>query len=414
MDRLSAALGGGYGAAVLFLDLDHFKVINDSMGHVAGDELLVAVARRLTECVRPGDTIARLGGDEFMILLEGLPRLRQAARIAERIIQALKRPYLISGREVSISTSVGIAAHTSGYASPDDLMRRADIALYHAKASGRSVFAIFDERMNAAALKRLELENELRAAIEGGQLIVYYQPILDLRTGSVEGLEALVRWQHPRRGLVQPAEFIPLAEETGLILPLGRQVLFEACRHAARLQPANDKPPVMSVNLSARQFAQPDLVQQVRSALDETGLAPERLKLEITESVAMADLERSVAVLQTLRRLGVRLAIDDFGTGYSSLSYLKQLPIDTVKLDRSFIEPLGDAPSDAAIVRAVVELSNALGLSVTAEGIETQQQLAVLRSLGCASGQGYYLGRPAPPDAIPVLNVPSTLQPLAA
>jgi len=397
---LAGAARGGDAVAVLFLDLDRFKVVNDSLGHAAGDDLLVAVAGRLAGCVRGGDTVARLGGDEFAVLLAGLGVGREATRTAERIIRALDAPFRLGGHDVVTATSIGIAVGGTGHAAVD-LLRDADVALYRAKARGRGRYAVFDATMNARALERLELEADLRRALRRGEFEVYYQPKVDLATGRLAGLEALVRWRHPVRGVVGPGAFIPVAEETGLIQPLGQWVLEEACRQARRwgeaAEAAGGGPAVVvSVNLSARQFAQPTLVEDVARALAAGGADPRQVQLEITEGVAMGNAEATVEILRRLKGLGVGLAIDDFGTGYSSLAYLKRFPVDALKIDRAFVTGLRRETADSSIVGAVVGLGRALRLAVVAEGVETAEEAAQLCELGCALGQGYHFARPLP------------------
>jgi diguanylate cyclase (GGDEF)-like protein/PAS domain S-box-containing protein len=410
MDRLTHALAATAGhrreaIAVLFLDLDGFKVINDSMGHGAGDALLSAVARRLMACLRLSDTIARFGGDEFAVLIEDVSGPGEAFRTAERILEKLRRPFDLEGREVFVTASIGIALSslTVSGARPDDLLREADIALYQAKAVGKARAVIFDPSMNARAVERLEMETDLRLAIERGEFRVYYQPMVLLETGAIGEVEALVRWQHPKRGLLSPSDFIPLAEETGLIVPIGRWVLVEACHQVRqwREQYPAAAAIVLSVNLSPRQFQQPDLVAQVAGVLAETGLGPEGVRLEITESLLMEDAPTTVHTLCALKDLGVHLAIDDFGTGYSSLSYLSRFPVDTLKIDRSFVTVLDTDDENAlAIVRAVTTLGHALGMEVTAEGIETARHLVSVRDVGCDRGQGYFFAHPVPADAM--------------
>jgi diguanylate cyclase (GGDEF)-like protein len=411
MDRLDHALlharRHGETIAVLFLDLDRFKVVNDSLGHLVGDHLLSAVATRIQACVRDEDTVARLGGDEFTVLLENVAEGDEAVRVAGRIASALGDAFRLGGLEVFVTASVGIALNTPNHDDGTALLRDADVAMYRAKPGGRSRYEIFDPSMNVAALERLALESDLHHAVGPGgcaEFQVHYQPLVELASGRVAGLEALVRWRHPRRGLLAPGAFVALAEETGLIVPLGRWVLREACRQARAWQGvAGGHRLLMNVNLSARQLQDPDLATEVARTLAETGLAPNCLELEITESVLMSDAESSGRALAALQGLGVRLAIDDFGTGYSSLAYLKHLPVDTLKIDRSFVAGVARDPADAAIVGAVVTLARALGLAVTAEGVETAAELAHLQGLGCDRGQGYYFARPLPPEAATAL-----------
>ena len=383
--------------ALLFLDLDRFKVVNDSLGHTAGDQLLFAAAERLVGVLRPDDIVARLGGDEFVVLLEGLDDLREPVSLAQRIHRALKEPVMVDGNEVFTTVSIGIAVTTSSDDTADGLLRDADAAMYLAKARGRDRYEIFDEDLRTQATERLRTETYLRRAVEMGEIEVYYQPELSLDTGEMVGVEALARWHHPVAGLLEAGAFIELAEDSGLILDLGAWVLGEACRQAGvwrREHPDHDL--TMRVNLSARQIAQPTLVDLVVGALERGGLEPPSLCLEITETALMADPAAGLKVLQDLRALGVRLAIDDFGTGYSSLSYLKRFPVDVLKIDRSFVDGLGEDPEDTAIVTAIISLSRALGLRVVAEGVETRRQLDELRRLGCDRAQGFMFARPRP------------------
>jgi diguanylate cyclase (GGDEF)-like protein/PAS domain S-box-containing protein len=404
MDRVAHALSRTerrHGrVAVLFLDLDRFKIINDSLGHGIGDRLLGEVGQRLLCCLRPQDTIARLGGDEFGVLLEDILEVRDATVAAERIANALHAPFLFEGREMFVTTSVGIALGSTRGGDPEELLRRADLAMYHAKSKGKARYEVFDGRRGAPALDRLDLEIDLRGAIGREEFRVYFQPIVLLGPSRVMEVEALVRWQHARRGLLSPAEFIGLSEETGLIVPLGRWILAQACRQARAWQAAypSEPPLVVSVNLSARQLQQPELVRETARILEETELDPGCLKLEITESVVMQDAPSALAKLRGLKELGVQLAIDDFGTGYSSLGYLKRFPVDTLKIDRSFVKGIDRDVESSAIVRAVVMMAKSLDLSVTAEGIETAEQLTRLEALGCDRGQGYYFAHPLPAD----------------
>ncbi|TME35390.1 MAG: EAL domain-containing protein [Chloroflexi bacterium] len=388
--------------AVLFLDLDNFKVINDSLGHQAGDALLVEVADRLKSCVRAGDTVARLGGDEFTILLEELDEEAEASRAAERIGEALRGPLAIGDRDVFVSASIGLALSAPRRTHPDSLLRNADIAMYRSKATGKARHSIFDSGMKQQAMERLELETDLRQALALGQFRIHYQPIHSLADGYITEVEALVRWERPGHGLVYPGSFIPVAEETGLIVPIGRWVLQQACEQAAawHAEFPSEPPLVMGVNLSARQFQDPGLLGDIERALKASGLDPHMLKLEITETVALDDINATIAKLEALKAAGIQLAIDDFGTGYSSLGYLKRLPVNTLKIDRSFVEGLGHDVQDAAIVQSVVALARTLELSVVGEGIESQAQAAQLRALGCDRGQGYHFARPQPAEQI--------------
>lgn len=406
-DRLRQALARtdrrrGMAVAVLFLDLDNFKVVTDGLGHEVGDRLLVAVAGRLRSCLRPEDTVSRFGGDEFTILLEDGAEMGAAVRIAERVSDALGRSFKVEGYEVHVSASMGIALGKASETTAEDLMREANMAVRRAKKNGKSRHEVFDPAMNVRAQARLQLESELRRAISEEQFIVHYQPLVSLETGTIVGTEALVRWEHPVRGMVSPAEFIPLAEETGLIVPIGRWVLEEACRQVCEWHaryPANP-PLVMNVNLSARQFQHPDLVEDIVEILGKNSVPPGCLELEITESAAIENLRSSIFTLENLNAAGVRLAIDDFGTGYSILDYLKRLPVDSLKIDRSFIRGLGLEAGDTAIVRTTVAFARALDLSIVAEGIETAVQCERLKEFGCNLGQGYYFARPLPASSL--------------
>jgi len=391
--------------AVLFMDLDNFKIVNDSMGHEAGDSFLVAVAGRLKACLWPEDTLTRFGGDEFVVLLEGISDINQATRVAERITEALREPFVVEGREVFPTLSIGIVVAASSQDRPKDLLRRADVAMYRAKEKGRAGYEVFDPSMNTQVLKRLESESDLRRALRRGEFGVYYQPKVLLETGGIVGMEALVRWEHPERGLVSPAEFIPLAEENGMIVPIGRWVLEEACRQTREWQDLypSDPPLVICVNISGRQFRYPELVQDVVRVLRETRLKPGSLDLEITENILIEDARSNGTPVHRLRRLGAKLIIDDFGTGYSSLSYLKRLPIDFLKIDRSFVEGLGKDPKDEGIVSAVIDLAHVLGMEPIAEGVESAEQATRLRELGCLLAQGNFFSKPLPAEAAGVL-----------
>ncbi len=391
--------------AVLLLDLDHFKTINDSRGHAAGDAVLVAVAARLAPCVRPSDTVARLGGDEFAILLEDLPDPGEAGVVAARLLAALHAPVPAQGRELALGASIGIALHTPDReGEPEALLRDADVALYRAKEGGRGRYMLFDPDMHTIALARLELEADLRRALQRDELVVYYQPIVDLATRRIVGLEALARWPHPRRGLLAPGAFIPLAEDTGLIVPLGRWVLRMACQQIkAWPTPAGSSGLTLSVNLSGRQLQDTSLAANVETTLQETGLEPARLVLEITESVFMRDVAATRGTLQKLKDQGVRLALDDFGAGYSSLGYLRDFPIDLLKMDKSFIAGIDRDDRKTALARVIVDLGRALDMRIVAEGIETEEQYARVRDIGCPLGQGYDIAPPLPPDAIQAL-----------
>lgn len=407
MDRLQQAIGRskrltGYRFAVLFMDLDRFKVLNDSLGHVVGDQLLIAIARRLESCLRSVDTIARLGGDEFTILLEGIHDAEDACHLADRIHQSLQEPFNLTGQEVFTSASIGIALSETEYDRPEELLRNADTAMYRAKTLGRSRHALFDTAMHKRAVALMQLETDLRRAVAASgtaqqqEFRIQYQPIVALATGQLSGFEALVRWQHPERGLIPPTEFIPLAEDTGLIVPLGQWILAEACQQLRQWQQSTDVPLSISVNLSTKQFSQPSLIDQVRQLLEHPDLQSSnvKLKLEITESVIMENADAAKAMLDQLKAMGVHLLIDDFGTGYSSLSYLHRFPIDTVKIDQSFISHMSTDSESAEIVRAIVSLAHNLGMNVIAEGVELIEQLRQLKSLGAEYGQGFLFAKP--------------------
>jgi diguanylate cyclase (GGDEF)-like protein/PAS domain S-box-containing protein len=388
---------GGRGA-VLFVDLDHFKIVNDGLGHDCGDQVLIEVAARLQKAVRPSDTVARVGGDEFVVFCEDSAGDATALELVERLFDSLATPFSIDGSERDITASIGITFASAGD-SPAALVRDADAAMYRAKERGRARFELFDETMRERSLRWLETEHELRRAIPAGELYNLYQPLI-APDGQPIGFEALVRWRHPVRGTIAPADFIPVADESGLIVALGRLVLEEACREAARWPPNGAGEPLsISVNLSARQVAHPGLVETVVEVLEQTGLEPQRLKLEITETVLIEDTETALETLEKLKTLGVSLVLDDFGTGYSSLGYVKRFPIDVLKIDRSFVEKLGRGREDDAIVGAVLSMGRALGLEVVAEGVETGDQARQLQSMGCSLAQGFLFARPLTGDA---------------
>ncbi|MEA2630608.1 MAG: hypothetical protein QOE66_827 [Chloroflexota bacterium] len=406
MDRLRRAIHrtkrqANYRFAVLFLDLDGFKVVNDSLGHATGDQLLIAIGRRLELGMRRGDTLTRLGGDEFAILADDIRDLGDAILLAERVRLDLKAPFNLGGHEVFATASVGIAVGTKDRDRPEDLLRDADTAMYRAKAQGKERFVVFDQAMHTSVVERLRLETDLRRAIDRGEFAVHYQPIVALRTGRIDGFEALVRWEHPERGMIAPSVFIPVAEETGLILPLGLWVLRAACRQLRTWQEGAPglSSLMISVNLSSKQLMQPDLVEQVDQVLRETGLAPEHLKLEITESVIMEHPPSANEVLGRLKGRGIQLSLDDFGTGYSSLSYLHRFPIDTLKVDRSFVNRIDAEDGDPVIVQTIVTLAHNLGMQVIAEGVETEEQVNRLKAMGCQYGQGYFFSRPVDGDS---------------
>jgi diguanylate cyclase (GGDEF)-like protein len=391
-----------YQFAVLFLDLDRFKNVNDSLGHSIGDQLLIAMARRLESCTREVDMVARLGGDEFAILLDGIPNSAEATNMARRIQDKLQSHFNLSGHEVFTTTSIGIALSSTGYDHAEAMLRDADTAMYRAKAQGKACYEVFDKGMHTHAVYVLQMENDLRRALDREELRVYYQPIVSLDNGQLAGFEALIRWQHPERGFINPSDFIPLAEDTGLIVPLGLWILKKACQQLSRWQwqsPAN-RSLFMSVNLSGKQVSQPGLVNEIKDILEETHVEARHLKLEITESAVMDNAEMAVQLLQRLKALGVQLSIDDFGTGYSSLGYLHRFPVNTLKIDRSFVGRIGEAAENIEIVRTIVSLADNMGMEVVAEGVETLSQLMQLRRLKCQYGQGYLFSRPADADSV--------------
>ncbi len=419
LDRLQQALTlskrhPNYKFAVLLIDVDEFKIINDSLGHAAGDDLLIQIGQRLKESVRRADTVsrprtsdvpdrpanddtlARLGGDEFTILLDDIRDPIEAVRVAERVQAELAIPFVVNEQEIVISASIGIAASTSPHTHAEDLLRDADIAMYRAKRAGKGCCEVSDTAMHENAVKRLQLETDLRKALDQGEFRVYYQPIVSLQTGRITGFEALTRWQRPE-GILPPIAFITVAEETGLIIPMNRQLLREACQHLRSWQSEflSDPPLTMSVNMTSREFAQPDLASEIRKSLEQTGVDPSCLQLEIIETIAMGDAEKSGHVLAQLKALGVRLSIDDFGTGYSSLSRLRRIPVDTLKIDRAFISNMDSDKENREIVRAIIVLAHNLGLKVVAEGTETEEHIDLLKQLNCEMAQGYLFSRPA-------------------
>ena len=409
MDRLSHALTraerGGANLAVLFLDLDRFKILNETLGHEVGDRLLLEVGHRITSCLRPEDTVARLGGDEFALLLEDTADLSGATAMAERVSAEIQRPFIVDGRDVLISASIGIALTGVGSMQPEEVLRNADLAMYQAKAEGRARYELYQPGLSISTRERLDLQSDLRTAGARQELTLRYQPVVTLATIRAVEVEALIRWDHRRRGALLPADFIALSEETGLIVPMGQWVLREACRQARAWQTAaaGAAPVIVGVNLAASQFERDLLPEEIAAILRETGLPPGRLQLEISEAVLMRDDPRMLERLDALKTVGVRLAIDDFGTGYASLSYLKRLPVDCLKIDRSLIKGVAHDTEDTAIVRAVVTLAQSLRIVVTAEGVETAEQLYQLRALGCEQGQGYYFARPVAADRLPEL-----------
>lgn len=405
MDRLGQALRRtrrkkDRRVALLFMDLDEFKSINDSSGHEAGDLLLVVVAERLKRYLRPEDTLARFGGDEFVVLIEDAASPGGAMRVAERIIKGFLDPFVLEGREVYARPSIGIALGEDRTESPEDLVRKADTAMYRAKDEG-SGCKVFDPAMHDQAVHRLELENNLRRAVNEDEFVIHYQPIVNLQTGAVWGVEALVRWEHPKWGLLDPDEFVPVAEESGLVVPMGGLVLKEACRQAVEWQREFPLTPplAISVNLSGRQLRSPDLHKVVSLALEASGLPASSLGLDVTETVYVSALHVNTAALDRLRALGVRISLDDFGNGYSSLTYLKRLPADMLKIDKSFVRGLGVEAQDTAIVQTIVDLAHILGMEVVAEGVEIEEQAVLLKEMGCDFAQGFFFAKPLPPEA---------------
>lgn len=388
--------------AVLFLDLDNFKTINDSLGHAAGDELLISVAERIRACLRTSDTPARLGGDEFAVLIEDTKHTEGAVLVAERIKDVLSSPFLINGKTVFVGASIGIASTVTSQENPEELLRNADVAMYIAKNQGKGCYAVFENKMHEALVQRVEIESELRRAIDRKEFVLHYQPIINLQSKQIVGMEALVRWNHPQRGLIPPMEFIPIAEESNLILPLGQWILEEACEQANKWQNQFGGESLLSitVNISNRQFEHKLLVETVTNALLKSGLSPQNLILEITENTMLENSEATGKKLQELKDLGVRLAIDDFGTGYSSLSYLQRFPVDILKIDKSFIDKINLSKEGAAVARAIITMGDTLQLRTIAEGIETPEQISELQNLGCELGQGYHFAKPLDKDSM--------------
>jgi diguanylate cyclase (GGDEF)-like protein/PAS domain S-box-containing protein len=383
-----------YMFAVLFLDLDRFKIINDSLGHLVGDRLLISMAQRILQTVSTQDKVARLGGDEFVILLEEITDISQAACVAKRILSQLQKPFNLNGHEVVVTTSIGIASSTIVYHQADEILRDADNALYRAKNLGKNRYELFDKDMHAQALARLQMENDLRRALELDQIEVFYQPIVNIKQSLIVGFEALARWQHPNKGLISPVEFIPIAEETGMIVSLSHHILLNGCCQVRQWQEKYGVELFLTINVSPIQFAQPDFVAMISKIIEEAGFQPQYLTLEITESTIIKDIDRAKLIIQELLKLQIKIAMDDFGCGYSSLSYLYQLPINTIKIDRSFVKDLECDREKLAVVQAISYLGNALGINLVAEGIETQQQLKVVKDLNFIYGQGYLFSEP--------------------
>ncbi|KEO82026.1 putative bifunctional diguanylate cyclase/phosphodiesterase [Tumebacillus flagellatus] len=395
-ESIETAEQNGDKLAVLFIDLDRFKVINDSLGHAFGDHVLQAVSERLQSCVTHEETLCRMGGDEFTLLMPNIQGAQDAIDMSKKIMEVIRRPLNVDGNEVHVTTSIGIALYPENGRDADTLMKNADIAMYRIKEHGKNNFQLYTDVMNEDAIQHLQLERELRKAIEREEFVLHYQPQVNVSTGQITGMEALVRWQHPERGLLSPIHFIPLAEETGLIVPIGEWVLKKACEDGQRWLQEGRKPMRMAVNLSLIQFQEQDLVEKIHQILVDTGLDPRYLELEITESIAMNNVEQVVAKLEQLVNLGVQISIDDFGTGFSSLSYLKKFPIHKLKIDRSFITDITSDPDDASIVSAIVAMANSLKLDLIVEGVETKDQQLYLHRLGCFEMQGYLFSRPLP------------------
>ncbi|WP_255438226.1 EAL domain-containing protein [Ammoniphilus sp. YIM 78166] len=385
--------------AVLFLDLDRFKIINDSLGHTAGDQLLREVSKRLLTCIREGDTVSRQGGDEFTILLPNTNHLG-AATVARRMISLISQPMELNGHEILVTPSIGISMYPEHGEDVESLLKNADTAMYHAKDLGKNNFQFYTSKLDQKVLERLTLENELRKALERKEFVLHYQPLIQINSNKMIGVEALIRWQHPLLGIISPTRFIPLAEETGLIVPIGEWILHSACAQNKAWQDQGYPPLKVSVNLSGRQFKEPDLVHTIADILDKTGLDPQYLELEITENISMNDVNFTIQALQELKALGLKISIDDFGTGYSSLNYLKKFPIDTLKIDQSFVRDIHTDRDDAAIVKAIMAMAFSLDLNVIAEGVETIEQLLFLTKQNCPEAQGYYFNKPLTPDEV--------------
>ena len=401
MQRVESSLercqeNSSYQFAVLFIDLDRFKLVNDSLGHACGDQFLIGIAQKLSQCLRSSDTVARLGGDEFTILLDGTKSITDATRIGDRILAALAKPLQLGDRNLFSSASIGITMSAPHYHQANELLRDADIAMYRAKSGGKGRYAIFDQDMHAETLELLQIESDLRSALKQELFTLHYQPIVNLKTGALAGFESLVRWQHPQRGLVMPNDFIPIAEDTGLIVELGEWVLRESCRQLSYWQEHHPtaKDLIISVNLAGHQLKESNLADVIDQILEETGLEGSSLKLELTESILVENIDVIIGTLTYLRGRNIQLSIDDFGTGYSSLSYLHRFPVSTLKIDRAFIDLMMDDTENFEIVRTIRTLAHSLGMEVVAEGIETDEQLSILVSLGCELGQGYYFSKP--------------------
>jgi diguanylate cyclase (GGDEF)-like protein len=397
-DAVAAGRRGGREFAVMFIDLDRFKLINDTLGHGAGDTLLIEIGERLKHCVRDSDLVTRIGGDEFIVLLHDAATAGRASVVARKILAAVVKPLTVHGQECRVTASIGISLFPSDAEDEETLTKNADVAMYAAKEDGRNRFVFHSRAMQTQSIERLMLETSLRRALERHEFVLHYQPKYDLRRGSISGVEALVRWQHPDLGLLPPNRFISVAEETGLIVPIGKWVLETACAQNMAWQRQNLPPIRMAVNLSPRQFADPKLLSDIRAALDKSGMSPQLLELEITESMVVQDLERTVQVLESIKRLGITLSIDDFGTGYSSMALVKKLPIDVLKIDRSFVREIANDADDKAIADAIIALGRALNLTIVAEGVETAEQEAVLRAHNCDEIQGYLISKPIPAD----------------